>query len=650
MKIRKTVLLLAALATVLASACTSQNGSESANRIEEKFKDIKIQTTNEKQLLLTNYLSTLDNKKPIVLITWKHDCAGCKKVIENLILERDMKQSFELVTLNLNTVKQYGQFKTKQAYAKMKNSVRWNCNNLYDSTGSYIDKLYDGRHSGSEIYIIKEGEIYYFNHSSNSNNYRKESALIPAALLSEKKPVRSVLKYDNGKTRLIYGFDKLRKSGIWTAYYENGRLVSNINYVKGKIDGPYKYYYENGKSYAVGRFEQGEKNGDWKLYYNNGQLRAVGKYKNDELEGPWKYYYENGKTKAAGDFTNGKKAGRWKYYFKSGKTETLADYQDGKNHGNYQSFYSGGKPYAKGNYAKGEKAGKWVYYYSNGNLKKTGRFVAGKRDGGWKEYYENGQLEETRRYANGKADGEWKLYFDNGQLYQTQLWKNGRFMDLISCFDGKGSPLKKGTLTDGNGTVISYYKSGKFKDIDNYLNGKREKNYKWNRYVKELQQLVKKSKRQPLHPYSGSTIRFISYPLQQAVFKDSLYYLIIPLDISQKKWVQLMMKNARRWRIFTNMDPQIAGKFRKVNFKNIGSIYLDGKKIHPAKLSNIVLQGGKDIDMDEVKDSNIYLAIIMSPKKYKKQKENHTKIYLGYYAFNNEKKWDNFQQKLKRLE
>ena len=51
-------------------------------------------------------------------------------------------------------------------------------------------------------------------------------------------------------------------------------------------------------------------------------------------------------------------------------------------------------------------------------------------------------------------------------------------MDLVSCFDNRGRTLDKGTLANGNGTVISYTPSGKYNKTDNYINGRKEKKYK----------------------------------------------------------------------------------------------------------------------------------------------------------------------------
>ncbi len=111
----------------------------------------------------------------------------------------------------------------------------------------------------------------------------------------------------------------------------------------------------------------------------------------------------------------------------------------------------------KGYYEKGEQT--WWYYTKKGQLWKYGRLSGLYPIGEWKYYYDNGQLSEIGNYIGKEWDdrtGEWKSYHENGQLYQVQLWQNGKFMEIISCFDGKGNSLKKGNLRNGNGKVREY--------------------------------------------------------------------------------------------------------------------------------------------------------------------------------------------------
>ncbi|HFS67628.1 MAG TPA: hypothetical protein ENK67_05390, partial [Flavobacteriia bacterium] len=104
-------------------------------------------------------------------------------------------------------------------------------------------------------------------------------------------------------------------------------------------------------------------------------------------------------------------------------------------------------------------------------LQYTGKYENGKYTGEWKFYHENGQLKSIGKYENGKEAGEWKVYYKNGQLYKIELWNDGKLMDIISCYDGEGNRLDKGTLVNGNGTVNYYDMTGKLTKVNTYENG-----------------------------------------------------------------------------------------------------------------------------------------------------------------------------------
>jgi len=478
MKIRKTVLLLTALATLLASACTSQNGSESANRIEKKFKDIKIQTKDGKSLLFTEYLKKFDSGKPVVVITWFKNCPGCRKVIEKLIEEKEKDQAFELVALNIEKVNEKGSVTTQKEYEQLKKSVQWNCESVFDPTGSYAREYLEDSPTSTETFIILDGIVRYSSKNSEYISYRDQDVLVVDAIASQNSPVRKVHYYETGEKNVSYSFDNFKRTGTWTAHHKNGKLKYVIPFVNGKKEGLQKYYSDNGQLDFIGNFKAGKEDGEWKYYHDNGQLKYIGSYQEGKATGEWKGYFDNAKLATIGYWKNDKRNGSRKSYFKNGQINKT------------------------GNYSSDKKEGEWKYYYINEKIEKTGSYVKDKKTGLWKDYYMNGQLKMKGLYVEGNAHGEWKIYHDNGQLYQVRLWEKGKFMDVVSCFDGKGKALNKGTLVNGNGTVISYYKSGTFKDIDNYINGKRQKNYVNELKLKKLNQLAKKGKIPPLKPYS----------------------------------------------------------------------------------------------------------------------------------------------------
>lgn len=47
-------------------------------------------------------------------------------------------------------------------------------------------------------------------------------------------------------------------------------------------------------------------------------------------------------------------------------------------------------------------------------------------------------------------------------------------MDIVSYFNNKGTPIYKGTIINGNGTVKIYDKNGSLIRTERYLNGLKQ--------------------------------------------------------------------------------------------------------------------------------------------------------------------------------
>jgi len=105
-------------------------------------------------------------------------------------------------------------------------------------------------------------------------------------------------------------------------------------------------------------------------------------------------------------------------------------------------------------------------------LHQIGKFNNGKQDGEWKFFHENGNKEGIGKLDNGKLIGQWNWYHTNGKIYTERLYTYGKLMNIINCFDGNGKQLVKGTLQDGNGTLIVYDLEGDLLEVQNFKDGK----------------------------------------------------------------------------------------------------------------------------------------------------------------------------------
>jgi len=157
------------------------------------------------------------------------------------------------------------------------------------------------------------------------------------------------------------------------------------------------------------------------------------------------YYAEIGKIK------NDKKVGKWKYLFDDGKV-----FQIGKFKNNLET-------------------GEWKIYHSNGRLRQEGNFKNGKIDGLWKFYHENGILYGIGNANYGDFEGNWNWYFQNGQIHTVRNYEKGKLISVDFTKNFRGQNIEKGTLVNGNGTLI-IYETETLKDsiisVLNYENGK----------------------------------------------------------------------------------------------------------------------------------------------------------------------------------
>ena len=187
-----------------------------------------------------------------------------------------------------------------------------------------------------------------------------------------------------------------------------------------------------------------------KTYYENGNLKEIGKISNGKQTGLWKFYHQNGQLKKTGNFLNGKETGEWKKYYDNGQLERIGEFIDGKH------------------------TGEWKNYYNSGQLERIGEFSGNNITGEWKYYFENGKLEKTGSFSNRQRTGKWKSFHKNGQLYTIRVYDSGKLMNIVSCFDGKGNSLDKGTLMNGNGTVKTYDINSKLSQEYEVANGKKK--------------------------------------------------------------------------------------------------------------------------------------------------------------------------------
>ncbi len=279
-------------------------------------------------------------------------------------------------------------------------------------------------------------------------------------------------------------------------------------------------------------------------------------------------------------------------YINSGYTIHLSEAKKklGKE---YKGPTSSGYLYEIGNKLNGKWIGEYkLYSKKNGQLLIIQNFSYpdGKATGEWKAYFPNGQLREIRNYTNGKKTGKEKYYHVNGQLYQTYLWKDGDLIDLLSCFDGKGNPLDKGTIIDSEGTARMYTMDGEFTEEVIYINGKKVfwddsvklNNLAWSLYLnsrnnKQLIKaipLVKRSIELNENAHNTDTYAHLLYKLGE--HGQAVSFASISIELAKKSQKDYSSTQTLINEIMA-LQPEKKAYYEDGQLKEFGK-YLDGNK------------------------------------------------------------------------
>ena len=320
----------------------------------------------------------------------------------------------------------------------------------------------------------------------------------------------------NGKwivppTYLLHGdFYKLSNDLAWVATH-NGYGFINKN---GKEIIPCRYgYVENfiGPFALVSYSKRTDYDDDEEFYYDATFFYIDNK--GNEMHDVKESFYENGKLRNRGREINGKRFGEWVFvnllnsstgYFYRYSTETYNS--QSILEGYFSEYFYVADNYGiipklnfTGNYKNGKKHGDFTYYspegtpqfveiWENGTFKKLKNIynrqtnsVSTEGTGEVVVYDEFGLLSLKTSYEKGYRSGITEWYHKNGKSKQKVLYKRspddpeGLRWEILEINDKNGNPLPKGTLKNGNGTIINYDENGKPLKTITYQNGKKVK-------------------------------------------------------------------------------------------------------------------------------------------------------------------------------
>lgn len=253
--------------------------------------------------------------------------------------------------------------------------------------------------------------------------------------------------------------------------YANEHFMPKGEYDKYKLrTGKWKdYTVEETMSWCM-------KNGIPTSLHGSYLVYGEGKFEHDLREGTWELYLLEDKTfkkihLRTLNFVNGKVDGVRTDFFPSGKIAYKGAIDVGLFVGEHALYYENGDKCDVGSYTKNNRTGLHSTYFIGGALKSTRYYTNDTLNGTYTCYYQNGKIEWTADYKNGVGDGLYRYYYQSGQLWTEKLYKEDKVLEVNGTYSMNGTKLDHGTITNGNGTIISYTLNGKVYQIATLKDG-----------------------------------------------------------------------------------------------------------------------------------------------------------------------------------
>jgi antitoxin component YwqK of YwqJK toxin-antitoxin module len=371
----------------------------------------------------------------------------------------------------------------------------------YTETGAkeYEAEYKEGAQNGYVTEYYTDGNVFRHYKCRNWKIEGKQQTFYPNGKLSSEMEISEDGFYD-GKCMFYYSNGKIsdiqvRKQGmLWNILQSTdtaGKPLDAGNLKNGT--GTARIYDDSCRITEISELKNGMKNGIARIYYPNGNISEEIPYTNDTLDGIHKKFYENGKILSETEVKKGKITGIKKNYYPNGKLSLEIYLVDDNCWNVVQQNDTNGNPISFGTlkdgtgilkiyddsgllaqdlpFLNGRYNGISRLYYPDGKLKAENTYVNDTLQGASTLYYENGKILETAFFHDGKLDGKVQTYHDNGKIWIEIEYVDGNFMNIKMNLDRDGHPQDKGTLLNGNGTLINYDEDGKPLLIRHFIHG-----------------------------------------------------------------------------------------------------------------------------------------------------------------------------------
>jgi len=380
----------------------------------------------------------------------------------------------------------------------------------FDTTKMAINKI-AGRLTKQEIDIFENfSEVYKFADTGPQEElYVVQGSQIDSIFYDGLFGFKKIVIPSDANKKFSYHYEKGRKEGEWTEWYDNETVKKVYHYSKDLLEGSYAIHDSaTGQKVIEKMYKKDKLNGIWKEWYLDNTLKLEYAYKDDNLHGVSVDYDSTGKKDSEKKFKNGLKHGEWNFYnddvelvhveiyeddLKNGLWYTkdlvtrdihYEEYRDDKFIVRYtEHYYPNYQLKEKYAYKDSLPHGKWIGYYKDGETKHVKRFEDGKKQGKWQFFTKNGDVHTFELYENDKRNSEWYKKGEGKDIYY-QFWDMDSLVsEYADLHYPNGQLIEKISYKEGlkNGKFTGYYQNGAKKYLKRYEDDEPEG--KWQYYT-----------------------------------------------------------------------------------------------------------------------------------------------------------------------
>lgn len=267
------------------------------------------------------------------------------------------------------------------------------------------------------------------------------------------------------------------REGRFITLFPDGNIQIAGSYRAGLLDGAWERHYIGGALAETGTYAAGQKHGHWKQVTAAGA--TLGEYDMTAGTGVEKRWYDEGPLYSERALKNGVPHGNEKIYAPQGATLTAQHWINGRLDGAHavgsrntlrldETFVNGvrrgarqiwqfGLLIADENYDnRGKLDGAYTLWRSSKVMRVKGQFAHGKRDGAWVWNDRLNNKEREGSYVDGKKDGPWLEWFES-KLSFSGNYTAGKPDGEFVYFDRNGNELGRFSITDGTGTMLTFF-------------------------------------------------------------------------------------------------------------------------------------------------------------------------------------------------